>query len=98
MSGDKKQPVLKLSAGPIKLAAWENDREGKKYFSVSIVRVYKDQNGEWKETSYFGDRDLLIVEALAREAFVMLSVREGDKKGGAAGSPDDPPSGGGSAY
>lgn len=79
-------PVLKLESFPFKAAAWEHaGKDGRKYYSVSICKVYKsDKTGKWEETNSFFERELPAVAALALEMWRNLAVKEGQVKQQAA--------------
>ncbi len=93
-----KIPCLKLEAFPLKAAAWENEHEhnGKKFksYSVKLVKVYKDDRGQWQETQSLNDRDLLAASALLLEVWRTIAIKEG-KTGGEVAAPttaaDEPP-------
>jgi hypothetical protein len=76
-----KAPILKLESFPLKIAAWENEHtaNGKtfKTYSVKLVKVYKDDRGQWQETQSLNDRDLLAAASLLLEIWRTLCVKEG---------------------
>ena len=76
MSNNK--PVLKLEQYPIKVAVWENTSDdGRKYFSTKLVKTFKDkQTGEYKETPYLSERDLLTAAALLQEVWRNVACKE----------------------
>lgn len=39
---------------------WKNDTRNGIMFSTTLVRIYKDQEDEWKETHSLGRDDLLL--------------------------------------
>jgi len=73
------KPKLKYRAGSVCLTVWENehqDKSGNKFKALSfdLERGYKDKQGEWKNTTSLGEKDLpkaiiLLTEAL-REASI----------------------------
>jgi hypothetical protein len=78
-----KAPFLKLNAGVIKLAAWEN--EGKEYNGVpskfvtlKLQRSYKD--GEvWKNTDSFRVNDIPVLQMLLQKAFEQVKMSKSDE-------------------
>lgn len=68
-----KAPFLKLEAFPIKAAAWRNEgKDGKPWYSVKVQKVYKDDQGNWTETTNFAHWDLPVVAALLTEMWGRL--------------------------
>lgn len=47
-----KQPIKKFRRGDVTGSVWENEKDGEKFYSVSIARNYK-QDDEWKSTNSF---------------------------------------------
>lgn len=74
------KPVYTLRKGAVQLAAWEKvGEDGRKGYSVKLNRRYKDKaTGEWKDSPFFFDNDLLVAAELLREAFAELCVTVGD--------------------
>lgn len=68
MTTSNKPPVHKVSIGRITVAVWQRDSEqGRKYFSVTVKRSFKTDEGEFKDTSSL-DADDLPNAARALEA------------------------------
>lgn len=42
-------------------------------YNTTISNSYKDDKGEWKETSSFSPTDLLVVGELSRQAFAKIA-------------------------
>lgn len=59
------KPIAKVNMYPVTAAIWVNERDGKSYYSVTIERTYKDDDGKWKNTSTFNAGDLLLVAKAA---------------------------------
>lgn len=73
MSDNK--PKFTLRDGTIKLVCWENVAEGGNVFhSVEVIRSYKPENSDWKETPQLSGTDLLKAASLLQEAY--LKIRE----------------------
>ena len=75
-------PIRKINAGCVHASVWENtmkNKEGQDFVanSVSIVRRWKDPEGEWHDSSSFHPNDLpnvvLVVEAALK--FLRLDER-----------------------
>lgn len=54
------QPITTYRMGQLSISVFENG-ENKSYV---FQKAYKDENGEWKNTSNLFDKDLLILSAL----------------------------------
>ena len=55
------QPAYKVRLGLITATVWDNDG----FFSVDISRSYKNNEGNWQNTSSFSHSDLLNVAKCA---------------------------------
>ena len=58
---EKARPVHEVRLGRIKAAVWANDGEHGVRYSVTVCRVYKDQQQKWQTTDSFGRDDLLVL-------------------------------------
>jgi hypothetical protein len=66
---DTKKPEQTYRIGRLSASIWLNEsNEGTKFYSVEIVRNYKDKDGNWKTTSSFSHDELLNVAMLAQRA------------------------------
>jgi len=65
-------PVIKFRLGSVTASVWHND----KHYNVTLVKSYKDDAGEWKETDSLGAGDLMnAVRVLQRsENFIADQV------------------------
>jgi hypothetical protein len=61
---EKNQPVNTLRLGRVKATIWVNKTEKGIFYSVQIVRIYRDED-QWKESSCFNRDDLPLVAKLA---------------------------------
>ncbi len=52
-------PVHSIRFGPLKAAIWENQTQHGPMHNVTVSRSYRDDQGEWQESSSFGEGDLL---------------------------------------
>ena len=53
------KPSVKFRVGNMNAAVWKNDTENGSFFSVTLVRSYKDSSGEWQNSDSMGSGDLL---------------------------------------
>ncbi len=52
-------PVHTVRFGAVKAAVWENQTQHGVMHNVTVSRSYKDDQGDWQESSSFGADDLL---------------------------------------
>jgi hypothetical protein len=57
-----KKPIHEIRLGRIKAAVWENEGENGIRYNVTITRLYKNGDDEWKDSASFGRDDLPLVE------------------------------------
>lgn len=76
----KKQPVLTLRDGSLKASVWGNRKEERVFYSVELVRSYKDAEGNWHDTSSLSNGELLRAARLLERAYDrVLELRMADK-------------------
>ncbi|MEM7625885.1 MAG: hypothetical protein AAF333_09665 [Planctomycetota bacterium] len=68
-------PVHREVMGSIAAAVWMNHTEaGDPFYVTTLSRTYRDpDSGEWKDSSSFGQRDLLAVAHVAQRAAQKIS-------------------------
>ena len=82
MTTNQNQPVNKINDGRITAAIWKNFGEKGAFYSVTITRSFKDEQGNYKDTDSFSGTDLLIVGRLAVRAYdAIVEMREADRAG-----------------
>ena len=62
------KPVAKISLFPVTAAIWQNEKDGKSYYSVTFQRSYKNEKGNWQNSESFGAADLLLLAKVADQA------------------------------
>ena len=63
-------PVENLRDGRLQAAIWANTgAESKTFHSVTLTRSYKEEGGDWKETSQLDEADLLRAANLLTQAY-----------------------------
>jgi len=67
------KPVHTVRHRNIKAAIWQNETDKGVFHNVTIARSYRDESGEWQDTSSFGYDDLMNVSALMYEAHAFIS-------------------------
>lgn len=73
--------MSKCAEYPLEVAIWENESEGRRYYSVSVSRTYTvtdEDTGEkeYKRTSQLRKQDLLLTAMLMQDAFKTVSRLE----------------------
>lgn len=56
----KNVPVHTVRVGAIKVAVWRNSTQNGYMFNSTLVRSYKNQQGEWAESGSLSRDDLLV--------------------------------------
>lgn len=63
------KPIQEFKDFPLSVAIWEQtNNEGRKYYSVSSYKSYKNADGEWKQTNSLIGNESLRMSALMRLA------------------------------
>jgi len=77
---EKNKPEKKFRAGPVTATIWRNATEDgtKEYNTVSFDRVYKDKNGEWKNTNSLRVNDLPKAAMVLSKAYEYLAMQGKD--------------------
>jgi hypothetical protein len=83
-----KLPFLKLKRYPVSVAVWRtlNEPPRKGYwYSVSLSKSYKDENGKYQDTKSLNGDDLLKAAALLQEVDRRLMIQDLEVKAANAG-------------
>ena len=75
------KPVHTVRHRSIKATIWKNETSTGAMYNVSVVRSYRDDNGEWKDTHSIGYDDLMNVAALMYEAHAAISSLRAKENG-----------------
>jgi len=67
------KPIKTLRDGLITATLWKNHTDDGAFYSVNLIRSYKDQDGEWNETPSFSGSDLLKASNLATRAYDFIT-------------------------
>lgn len=87
MTNEANKPIDTLRDGAIKAVIWKNElKDGGVRFSVDLVRSYTDEQGNWKDSHYFSNGELLRVAHLASKAYDRLGKLRAEIKSDAGGS------------
>ncbi len=68
----KKKPARVIRNGSVKLSIWENATKTGPRHSVSVQRLYKDDDGKWQTTQSFnaGDMPNLTLACVAADLWI----------------------------
>ena len=61
----KKTPVETLREANLNSKIWENQHDKGVNYNTTFSRSFQDQDGQWRQTSSFGENDLLRLSNLA---------------------------------
>jgi hypothetical protein len=67
------KPVKQFRIGLISAAVWRREAGGNTFYSVTIDRSYKDEDGNWQRTNSYDVGDLFIVQLLAEKTAPCLA-------------------------
>jgi hypothetical protein len=70
---DANKPLHTVRHRSIKATIWKNETANGPMYNVTIVRSYRDDSGEWKDSHSIGYDDLMNVAALMYEAHAYIS-------------------------
>ena len=62
------KPIKKFRIGFIQAAVWKNDGTNNPFYTVTLQRSYKDDNGQLQNTEQLGAADLLNAAELLKRA------------------------------
>jgi len=86
---EQDKPLKKIRLGGICVTIWRNTQTNQKGFpfvteSIELDRSYKDQNGEWQNTTRMRKEDLLKSALALQKAYEFLATSQ------AAETPEEP--------
>ena len=61
MAKAKKKPVHEVRLGRVRAAIWENDTKNGTLHNVTFSRLYRDDDGNWQDSTSFGRDDLPLL-------------------------------------
>jgi hypothetical protein len=84
---DTRKPAAKVSLYPVSAAIWRNQTSKGVFYSVTLERSYRDENGKLQSTHNLNASDMLLVAKLANEIDTeWRKLRAADRK---AGQPEE---------
>ena len=70
------KPMKSIKIGSVEVAVWENaSKEGKKFFTTTMNRNYRDKE-EWKKTDSLRVDDLPKAILALQEAYHFTAIKE----------------------
>ena len=69
-------PDFVLRDGNLRSATWRSEGEYGPLFNTKITKLFRDNDGEFRETSTLGSKDLLRAGELARETHAEVLKRQ----------------------
>lgn len=89
---EKVRPVHEVRLGRIRAAIWENRTENGPRHNVTLSRLYKDEQDDWRDSDSFGRDDLLVLAKVADLAHTWICDQSAQQSRSANGqSPDRAP-------
>ncbi len=77
MSAQK--PVHDIRLGSIKAAIWANETKNGTRHNVTVARLYKTDDGDWRDSNSFGRDDLPVVKEVLDQAWKWIFA-QGQKR------------------
>ncbi len=68
-------PIHEVRMGCVKAVIWENETPNGIRSSVTIARLYKDEQDNWKETGSFSRQELPLVQHVLGRVYEWLYAR-----------------------
>ena len=72
----KAKPIHDIRMGRIKAAIWKNDTRNGTRHNVTFSRSYRDDHGNWHDTTNFDRDDLLLIAKVADLAHTWICQRQ----------------------
>ncbi len=77
----KNKPAHEVKLGRIRGTVWKNESENGVFYNVTFSRLYKDDEGQWKDAASFGRDDLPLVSKVADLVHIWIYQEgNGDRK------------------
>lgn len=69
---EKRQPVHRIRLRTVTAAVWQNQSERGPWYSVTVSRSYRDNDGTWHTAENYAGTDLLLLAEVSRLAFLWI--------------------------
>ena len=83
-----KQPDATFHNGGLKATIWKNESKNGQYYSTKLSRSYQDKEGEWQETNYLRENDLLHSGRLLTRAHDHIQEQKQERGRTKTGNPE----------
>src|SRR5947199_1740993 len=80
-TGSENKPVHTVRHRSIKATIWKNGTSNGPMYNITVVRSYREESGEWKDSHSIGYDDLMNVAALMYEAHAYISSLRAKENG-----------------
>jgi hypothetical protein len=75
------RPVKTFKQGGVEVSVWRNSGEQGDMYNATIRKSYKDDKGDWKETTSLSPTDLAVVSQLSSQAFQAITELKSQSRG-----------------
>ncbi|MEM6780316.1 MAG: hypothetical protein AAF569_00475 [Pseudomonadota bacterium] len=65
-------PLQQFKDGAVTLKLWEQEHQERKYLNISVGKLYKDKQGQWREGNNMNAQDLLKLQNLIPIAYAQI--------------------------
>lgn len=65
-------PIKTFRIGSVRAAIWAKQNDNGTFHQVTITRTYKDENGDYADTSSYSHLELLAVARVAEQAAAFI--------------------------
>ena len=75
------RPVASFKQGGVEVSVWKNHTDKGDLYNTTIRNSYKDDAGEWKDTTSFSPTDLAVLAQLSGQAFQAIGELKAQGRG-----------------
>ena len=61
MTTSPQRPTDTIRLGAVQAAIWRNESDGRINYNITLERLYRDEEGNWKSSTSFGRDDCLRI-------------------------------------
>jgi hypothetical protein len=72
MAKAQKKPVHEVRLGRVRAAIWENGTKNGTLHNVTFSRLYRDDDGNWQDSTSFGRDDLPLLGKVSDQAHTWI--------------------------
>lgn len=80
MTQSSNKPIVSLRDGSLKVAVFANETENSVRYSGQLVRSYRDQDGNWRDTSYLSNTEFLRAGNLLIRVYEQIQQLKAEDK------------------